>query len=611
QKEPGPLEALRQREWLLNMQEHQEIQCLEAAVGRKQAMQERQVSSSHKWFCGASEGRRTGAPKTKERQSQQAHFLGSQNRFEPPDVNVWEERQHRGQPLCGPAPLTPEDESAMLAKALEQSCLDTPPTRPLPEDEEEQLLEAIERSKQDVGPSLATPPSPAPDASTPISTVASPLPGGCSPASECTSASSGGSSHGSGAFPWTSHQREDHWQHRGAQFRGSRGAYHHDRGIRRNFAPRWHGQNGPGRGWYHGQQRGSGDVRNRQLEEDRGRQYNQREQEENWKEKMLASHPGSQSRTPVPQQEHQGLSHRDEQRGFPVPDGKKPCASLAAYREPPSASSTPYPAGTPPSMLRDGLQDLPDTVTVVGTIDARNLMRSKADGEAGDAASSSGTPQGEENSSMSFDQWLSLCGKYMPLLTKGMMEVQRSCVAVQQNMGMNGVLYAPTDGPPAGAPFVACGLPAPHMTDPSQLALGAQAKVMTTFHYDQSRVALVHAPAWGVSECPPYLPGAEFRLSCPPPPLPSASFVNAGFPLQHQQQPQQLQLHPPVVPTSKLNPQAQPFQPPAPLPQGRRSGGQCQRQQRPHGQGHHGQGPSPRGQGRGRLDTPHHGRPRH
>ncbi|KAM7283365.1 hypothetical protein ISCGN_000474 [Ixodes scapularis] len=44
-QEPGPLEALRQREWLLNMQEHQEIQCLEAAVNRRQAMEERQISS--------------------------------------------------------------------------------------------------------------------------------------------------------------------------------------------------------------------------------------------------------------------------------------------------------------------------------------------------------------------------------------------------------------------------------------------------------------------------------------------------------------------------------------------------------------------------------------
>lgn len=93
-------------------------------------------------------------------------------------------------------------------------------------------------------------------------------------------------------------------------------------------------------------------------------------------------------------------------------------------------------SATPPEELPNDLLSLGNKLCIVGSINAASHPMA-ASGGAEESAAVALSPSGSAAEApaaepdVSFDQWLSLCGRYMPLLAQGMVELHRTCAAVR------------------------------------------------------------------------------------------------------------------------------------------------------------------------------------
>ncbi|KAL1481900.1 hypothetical protein MTO96_015216 [Rhipicephalus appendiculatus] len=159
----GPLEALRQREWLLNLQEQQELQSLKVAlsspVQQELTLEEKEeqllfngevplllpVQSSAPATCttttvavGGQERRPQGTENPTQQMPQATNERGRANSpKKTTELPSWQQKA---------MPLSVQDEAAMLAQAIELSHLDDGADSKV---EEEQLRIVLEESRQE------------------------------------------------------------------------------------------------------------------------------------------------------------------------------------------------------------------------------------------------------------------------------------------------------------------------------------------------------------------------------------------------------------------------------------------------------------------------------
>ncbi|XP_064471178.1 uncharacterized protein LOC135385656 isoform X2 [Ornithodoros turicata] len=485
------LEALRKKERLRNMQEHQEIQCLQSQQERKQGFDERAKSKAR------SVSRRRKSPESKETKdsldSKKSNFpplpprrpdkiVITGNLSDPPLVNTWEERKRKQSALCELTPASTEDELNMVVKALEISKLDTGPIEKLQNccnvDEEAALKEAIERSKKDFGPNSLG----------------------------FHNKSSDNPSNGSGhsAIFEQSHfgnrQPEQHFRgmrrsgsRRSGRNRGYRGGRGGDRctspsietSSMRNpmdFRATSRGQ------WQHGDNRGHRVP----LSSSRGNHATNYERatsdtSEDWEKEMRESQKHEVSPGSSNYRRRNDPSGRPAGKGSASPHSEaeecwrekmeRSCMSERGSRKedieerhapsfpgnrarPTEFRSHKFSSGNPTLLQREhdrGGSVSESAITTHGKGEMGDIQNSAASSRYARSSPSplhEQEPQCDKDGSdkkvndVPFDVWLQMCDKYLPLLTKGMAHFQKS-LSTYHNLGgaVNGSVSSPTESP--------------------------------------------------------------------------------------------------------------------------------------------------------------------